>query len=81
MHHFGKQTDKSILRLRASEDSDDTQPAYRVAAFQTFRSGRISTFGDNPPRDHSTRAPRVWGHEAKLTMGEKGCLGFEQRCC
>jgi len=34
-------------RLRAGEESDDTQTAYRVAAFQTFFSGRISTFGDN----------------------------------
>jgi hypothetical protein len=32
--------------LRASQDSDDTQSAYRVAAFQTFLSGRISAFGD-----------------------------------
>ena len=28
-------------RLRAGEESDDTQTAYRVAAFQTFLSGRI----------------------------------------
>ena len=28
-------------RLRAGEESDDTQTAYRVAAFQTFFSGRI----------------------------------------
>jgi len=27
--------------LRADEESDDTQTAYRVAAFQTFLSGRI----------------------------------------
>ena len=32
--------------MRAGEESDDTQTAYRVAAFQTFFSGRISTFGD-----------------------------------
>ena len=38
--------DKRISRLRASQDSDDTHSAYRVAAFQTFLSGRISTFGD-----------------------------------
>ena len=43
---FGKTEDKHISRLRASEDSDDTHAAYRVAAFQTFLSGRISTFGD-----------------------------------
>jgi hypothetical protein len=41
-----KQKDKHISRLRASRDSDDTQSAYRVAAFHTFLSGRISTFGD-----------------------------------
>jgi hypothetical protein len=48
--------------LRASEDSDDTQPAYRVAAFQTFLGGRISTFGDkleatiaNPPTIRAER--------------------------
>jgi hypothetical protein len=28
-------------RLRAGEESDDTQTAYRVAAFQTFFRGRI----------------------------------------
>ena len=39
-----------MSRLHATEDSDDTQPAYRVAAFQTFLSGRISTFGDNAIR-------------------------------
>jgi hypothetical protein len=27
--------------LRAGEESDDTQIPYRVAAFQTFLSGRI----------------------------------------
>jgi hypothetical protein len=27
--------------LRAGKESDDTQTAYRVAAFQTFLSGRI----------------------------------------
>jgi hypothetical protein len=32
--------------LRASKESDDTHAAYRVAAFQTFLNGRISTFGD-----------------------------------
>jgi hypothetical protein len=37
---------KHISRLRASNESDDTQATYRVAAFQTFLSGRISTFGD-----------------------------------
>ena len=39
-------TTKSTSRLRASTESDDTRAAYRVAAFQTFLSGRISTFGD-----------------------------------
>ena len=39
--------DQERPRLRAGEESDDTQTAYRVAAFQTFFSGRISTFGDN----------------------------------
>jgi hypothetical protein len=39
--------DQEHPRLRAGEESDDTQTAYRVAAFQTFLSGRISTFGDN----------------------------------
>src|SRR5512145_1247880 len=38
--------DKRISRLRASKESDDTHATYRVAAFQTFLSGRISTFGD-----------------------------------
>ena len=32
---------KNVPRLRAGEESDDTQTAYRVAAFQTFLSGRI----------------------------------------
>jgi hypothetical protein len=32
---------KNSPRLRAGEESDDTQTAYRVAAFQTFLSGRI----------------------------------------
>jgi hypothetical protein len=32
---------KNGPRLRAGEESDDTQTAYRVAAFQTFLSGRI----------------------------------------
>ena len=32
---------KNDPRLRAGEESDDTQTAYRVAAFQTFLSGRI----------------------------------------
>jgi hypothetical protein len=33
--------------LRAPGQSDDTEAAYRVAAFETFLSGRISTFGDS----------------------------------
>jgi hypothetical protein len=32
---------KTGPRLRAGEESGDTQTAYRVAAFQTFLSGRI----------------------------------------
>jgi hypothetical protein len=32
---------KCIARLRAREESDDTDAAYRVAAFKTFLSGRI----------------------------------------
>jgi len=40
---------KSTARLRAPEESDDTEAAYPVAAFETFLSGRISTFGDNSP--------------------------------
>jgi len=32
---------KNGPRLRAGEESDDTQTACRVAAFQTFLSGRI----------------------------------------
>src|SRR5206468_1160495 len=32
---------KNDSRLRAGEQSDDTQTTYRVAAFQTFLSGRI----------------------------------------
>jgi hypothetical protein len=32
---------KNGPRLRAGEKSDDTQTAYRVAAFQTFLRGRI----------------------------------------
>jgi hypothetical protein len=36
-----------ISHLRASKESDDTHATYRVAAFQPFLSGRISTFGDN----------------------------------
>jgi hypothetical protein len=34
--------------LRARKDSENTDAVYRVAAFQTFLSGRISTFGDTP---------------------------------
>jgi hypothetical protein len=46
-HHVCEELKTTHLpRLRAGEDSDDTQTAYRVAAFQTFLSGRISTFGD-----------------------------------
>ena len=37
---------KNVRRLQAGEDSDDTHATYRVAAFQTFLSGRIRTFGD-----------------------------------
>ena len=37
---------KNSPRLRAGEESDDTHATYRVAGFQTFLSGRISTFGD-----------------------------------
>jgi hypothetical protein len=37
---LGKIT-KTISRLRASEDSDDTHATYRVAGFQTFFTGRI----------------------------------------
>jgi integrase len=33
--------------LRARRGSENTEAAYRVAAFQTFFSGRISTFGDS----------------------------------
>ena len=36
----------SSSRLRARKGSKNTEAAYRVAAFQTFLSGRISTFGD-----------------------------------
>jgi hypothetical protein len=32
--------------LARGDGSRDTRTAYRVAAFQTFLSGRISTFGD-----------------------------------
>jgi hypothetical protein len=38
---FGRLKTKNCPRLRAGEQSDDTQTAYRVAAFQTFLSGRI----------------------------------------
>jgi hypothetical protein len=31
----------NVPRLRAGEESDDTHTAYRVAAFQTFLSGRV----------------------------------------
>jgi hypothetical protein len=34
------------LALAREEGSENTDTAYRVAAFQTFLSGRISTFGD-----------------------------------
>jgi hypothetical protein len=33
--------DQELPRLRAGKESDDTQTPYRVAAFQTFLSGRI----------------------------------------
>ncbi len=32
---------RNIPRLRAGEESDDTQATYHVAGFQTFLSGRI----------------------------------------
>ena len=32
--------------MRASPESDDTHDPYCVAGFQTFFTGRISTFGD-----------------------------------
>jgi hypothetical protein len=37
-------------RLRAASKSDDTDGPYRVAGFQTFFGGRISTFGDTHRR-------------------------------
>ena len=40
-HCFGKTEDHKRPRLRAGEESDDTQHPYRVAAFQTFLGGRI----------------------------------------
>ena len=42
-----KKDEKSISRLRARKGSENTGASYRVAAFQTFLSGRISTFGDS----------------------------------
>ena len=38
---LGTRTKKTIPRLRAGKESDDTHAPYRVAAFQTFLSGRI----------------------------------------
>lgn len=38
---LGKTEDHEGPRLRAGEESDDTQCPYRVAGFQTFLSGRI----------------------------------------
>ena len=49
VHGVGK-SKKSDPRLRAGKESDNTHGTYRVAAFQTFLSGRISTFGDNSNR-------------------------------
>ena len=37
----GEKKTKNDPRLRAGKESDDTHAAYRVAAFQTFLSGRI----------------------------------------
>ena len=46
-HGFGKDgRPRTPARLRAGEESDDTQRPYRVAGFQTFFSGRIQTSGD-----------------------------------
>jgi hypothetical protein len=42
----GQKTER-IPRLRADKDHTILMTAYQVAAFQTFFSGRISTFGDS----------------------------------
>ena len=44
--YSGKNTTKTVSRLRASKESDDTHATYRVAGFETFLTGRILTFGD-----------------------------------
>jgi hypothetical protein len=46
-----KRRDPTGARLRVPGQSDDTEAAYRVAAFETFLSGRISTFGDIDERE------------------------------
>jgi hypothetical protein len=70
--------------LRARKGSENTKAAYRVAAFQTFLSGRISTFGDiNQPCGPSTSGSDVttirnlgsWRNETiHVTSFVIGCL-------
>ena len=67
---FGEnRKDKRMSRLRAGQDSDDTHSAYRVAAFQTFLSGRISTFGD-------TDRSATWRDEVPLMGNPTEVAGF-----
>ena len=45
--HETRESKRNNPRLRAGKESDDTHATYRAAAFQTFLSGRIWTFGDS----------------------------------
>ena len=65
-----KGTEDQERSLRAGEESDDTQTAYRVAAFQTFLSGRISTFGDNVVKQSGSVNASVAGPRMSGTEGE-----------
>ena len=68
---FVERTKTKASALARGHGSNDTQTAYRVAAFQTFLSGRISTFGDRPltwtwhSRAHCQHSRRPWSVESQ----------------
>ena len=65
--------EEKTVRLRARRESDDTRAAYHVAAFQTFLSGRISTFGDSPAESGHSRV-----HHRASCEPETVCLDQER---
>ena len=56
--------------MRASKESDDTQRAYRVAALQTFLSGRIQRSVTYQERN------REWGIPMSMRLRSSTILGF-----